>query len=1159
MKKIIALLMTLCMLLSLATVVGATRISETDEVDATLTVTNVTSVSTNISDESCRSKLVDGSVSADNMGEKSASDYYFYANYSIKNGTTLTIDLSSETEVEFSGLRFYSRRTDGTGEQSVRVGDNVGKSYVSVSADGEKYVTSDLLTATAAQNNRYVDLQLQFKDEAASVSGVKFIKIEVTQYYGGVNQQHFGAEEIALLGNSGETAKSIEDAAKLQFKNYVDQVVAYPVHGGLERKKLLSQAENALALVAEDKRDDISDYVESYNSYQTAYANSATKELEADLKVTSNEAYAADGTVRKTYGTNKLTDGVVSKITEGVDAYSYMDNGNYAFKKESSGNGALTPSHMIIDLKINPDDAFSGIRIYGRRRDLETNTRKAQSYQMDALVAEAEVTLYDENDNVIAIVPVTAVKADVNADQTVDSTKTTAGSEPVFADLRIADDEKAVTGIARAGIKITALQNNYGHFGSEEIRLTGCANETTENAETLLVRNATGAINAIAEYPVYAGLERQNLIAEAKPYVDSVRALEISSMTELIAAYEGYKAKLDGAKVKEIDADIKAESIIAYATDSSERSSYGNNIITDGKVNKGSEVLNYDTFKGANHAFAVDTRDGAAEAMKKAPSHLTITLTGDSAAKFTGIRFYSRKLEYNSGRYQSDAMPYKTKITLTNEDDVSVTYNVNGKKSVTNTDSDMDNTYADLLIFPDGDYAVTGVTRIVIEISSLTSNGKHFGSEEIRLIDADDSTAVNDINELTYRLRVNDIGRYTVHGGLEREKAFSAAETAYNALDSTQQSSVIDAKQNFDTYKSNYDAATVHEVDAELTATSVKAYLASGDLNTIASGSGSLGTGLITDGEVTDKYTYGNNPMSTFLRGDYAMHKVTGEDANGSSIKTYSPNDNYVVINLEADADAEFSGIRFYARKQDNGVGYNGDSRPGTAEITLKDDDGNVLSLGCLTATQSGTSAGQSDVANNYADFSFNIGGSIKAMTGVGTIEIKINSLASSGHFGCEEIRLLKHNDASDATALSDVLKGRVQLAAPTVSAKVVTSGTGESTTKTGTVRFVTSFTSIDSAAELTEFGTYVIDFDKFVNDGSSIGSDAVYASYKKADGYFTADAVSAGTTFAVDVIDIPETGFTRRYAAVSFARIAGYNQMITSAACQTAGTELSE
>lgn len=1154
MKKIITLALALCMLLSLATVTSfAAQVNTEDEVDVGLTVKSVTSTSTasNVDIPTDKKNLVDGVISPDDMGDKTASSYNYCANYVHINGSTLTIELEAENAADISGLRFYSRRTDGTGAQDIRPADNVGKAYVSLSSDGENYVTTDLLTASASSDKRYVDLKLAFAGAESSVSGVKNIKIEITQFFGGANQQHFGVEEVTLL-NAGEEKKTVAEAAAVQFKNYVTQIPAYPVHGGLERKNLLAQAENALAVAGADVSSSSDEYT-SYTGYKEKYSNATVKELEADLTVTSNKAYATDGTVRKTCATAALTDGVVSKITEGVDAYAYMVQGNYAFEAEKGET--TVPSHMIIDLKINPEDTFSGIRIYGRRRDLDKTTKAAQAYQTDALVATAEVTLYDENDNVIAIVPVTAKMANTTNDQTINSTITTAGNEPVFADLRIADDDAAVTGIARAEIKITALYNNWGHFGSEEIRLTGCADETEMDAETLLVQNATAAINAIAEYPVYTGLERQQLIAEAKPYVESVNALGISSMTDLITAYNDYKSKLDNAKVKEIKSGIKAKSIIAYATDGSVRSDYGNNIITDGKVNKGSDTRDYNTFKGADYAFLVDTRPAASEAMKKTPSHLTITLTGDSAAKFTGIRFYSRKSESTSGAYQVTAMPYKTEITLKNEDGTSVTYNVTGKTSVKDTDSDMNNTYADLMIFPAGDYAATGITEIEIKISSLTSNGSHFGSEEIRLIDANDSTAVDDINELAYRLMVNDIGRYTVHGGLEREKAIPAAETAYDELSSTQQNNVADAKAKFDTYKENYNAATVHEVETTLSAESVKAYLADGSLNSIASGNGDLGTAYITDGVVTDKYTNGNNPMLTFLRGDWAMHKVTGKDSNNNDIKTYSPNDNSIVIKLTADTGAEFSGIRFYARKTDNGTWYNGDSRPGTAEITLKDEDGNILSLGNLTAVQSGTSAGQTDVTNNYADFSFSIGGAIKAVKGVKTIEIKINSLAQVGHFGCEEIRLLMHDDASKAAALSDVLKGRVQLSAPTVSAEVTTAGTA----KTGTVRFVTSFASIDSAAELTEFGTYVIDLDKFTAGGSTIGTDAVYASYKKADNEFTADAVSAGTTFAVDVVNIPESGFTRKYAAISFAKIAGYDQMITSAACQTAGNELSE
>lgn len=745
MKKIIALLMSLCMLLSCATVVGAAGETETettylhtsDEVDATLEVIGWEGVRNSIYENAAFSyglntakKLTDKNVSPKDTADPGNTWNVLY-NWLLvnENKDSLTITLKSEDVIDnFGGLRFYSRKTNSSTSTAVNSWENVGKAQVSVSTDGTNWATLDNATAAYGtaegfDTDRWTSFSLKSNGTEVAVSGAKYIKIVVSKTYGGGSI--FGCEEIRLLQPGADVAaQTVENIAKTSFTQNLAGIESYAVHGGLEWQKYVSLAESAYNAMSASDKDEVADDYATFVGYKDKLEAATVKEINGRLQATENKAWAKNGEERVNYGVNLMHNGEISKSNIRQEPGTYMQRGDWAFEAKSDGTAGqkLAPSHVLIKMDIDPTAEFSGIRFYTRRADgNRSKSDPVNNYQHISLPKNVEITLYGEDDKKLDTISLTGVNA-------VKDTDFTGTDNSPYADFRVAAEGKGITGVTKAEVRINSL-NGGSHFGCEEIRLTSTDGDVTESFGTVLAASTVGVINKIEEYPVYGGLERKALIDQADSMLAKLTDEEKATIQDDIDKLTELKTKYNGT-VQEIDSDIAVTENKAYAADGTVRCYYGVGKLTDGHVNKSSVLGTYTTIEPGNWAFVAKSDGTAVEQL--APSHMIIKITGDEAAEFTGIRFYSGK-EDGKDWYLSGYMPKTTEITITNSDNETISMNVNGAVCKLDTDSDKKNVYADLLL-TDGSYSLTGIKSIEIKITGLVDGGQHFRSEEIRLV-----------------------------------------------------------------------------------------------------------------------------------------------------------------------------------------------------------------------------------------------------------------------------------------------------------------------------------------------------------------------------------------------------------------------------------------
>ena len=151
-------------------------------------------------------RLTDGLFSQN--GEV-GNTYYSGADFAVYPDANeylhLTVTMTEAQNV--SGIRFYTRKAWGSANLNK---NNNAKSAKVTLYSGDAYVTSDIITLTQSSDSIYCDAALKFNSEQITVTNVTKIEIIVLE---NIDQAHWGAEELRLLGTNG-TEKGVSDIAK---------------------------------------------------------------------------------------------------------------------------------------------------------------------------------------------------------------------------------------------------------------------------------------------------------------------------------------------------------------------------------------------------------------------------------------------------------------------------------------------------------------------------------------------------------------------------------------------------------------------------------------------------------------------------------------------------------------------------------------------------------------------------------------------------------------------------------------------------------------------------------------------------------------------------------------------------------------------------------
>ena len=731
MKKIIALLLAIMMILSFTAIVSADgTLHSSDEVDVTLSLDSFTCSYSGAMpcDEAQREKLVDRKISD---GISHYGDQKVHSNFSLntasnKNYGTITIGLSSVEETSFSGVRFYGRRSDTAPNVKITTDDLPTTIYVSVSNDGTNYVKSDILSGTISgtqenyTDNRWKDFALKFNGSENSVNGVKFIKIEVVTN----GSTHFGAEEITLLNPDGENTKTIAQLRTASFVAKTAELDDYIIYGGLERKAILEELDAMYAALTGDELATISTAVTKYNEAKTLY-KAAKKEVPTVGNMTAESAisYKSDGSVNNTLGAYaKLTDGSVTKTNE-----KGQEGGLDTFCRGDWSIAGTNNSHVIVTLNIENPVTFSGIRMYSRKGDPHSN------FDLNALAKSVKITLYNANGNKITLTntspqyAVAGEKANAYADY-----------------LLLADNVNyALTDVTKIEFDILALNNNNRHWGSEEMRLITTDSATESTVTGIMVLPAIAAINAIGDYTVPGGLERGEKISAAEAELAKLSDTEKAYIPEeTMAKYNEYKNQYDTAV-----ATVTELNTVGNMTSSAEKFNRSDNtsagsiggagVLTDGKVSTNDQ---YNGMPGYSRMTAVNVVTSSL--------YTKVTLNIASPVTFSGIRVYGSKADGAPPVYAGSFIPKNVTVEL--YDSRGNMYKTGAIKMPRYEDKATGGFPYSELTITDGskNYAMTDVTKIVINITGLYDKAAHFCSEEIRLLEHKSGVETASVSDL---------------------------------------------------------------------------------------------------------------------------------------------------------------------------------------------------------------------------------------------------------------------------------------------------------------------------------------------------------------------------------------------------------------------------
>ncbi len=720
------------------------------------------------SDIGSKEKLVDGTVTDKNTNGISNSNYT-PANWALGDKTDgkynsdyyIRVQLDLTNAEELSGVRVYARKNDGATSYppgcaavnaDIEVYDENENGYSStttaVMAVVDKYAFTKTQQANTDADYAYCDFVLD-----KTITGAKTVVVKVNALAG--SNIHWGAEEIRLLKDESKTSYSIVSLTTETAASAIDAIGNYVVWGGLERKSLIDAAQAEVDKLSDSQKDAISDKITAFETYKANYdsaTNSGTLtevSLAGSATVTEAATYSySTGQLVKNLngGKDKIADGVVTDINikgkdNGADTYARGDN--------AMGTGSVKNSdyYLKITLDLTAAKTFSGIRVYNRKGDTTT------TYVAGAISTGAEIEAYKGSASYSTgkIKPVLASNGATFGLTAVKYTESDYAYYDIVFDKRLTDADKIV-------IKFTDNVNDQNpHWGAEEIRLLDDSTKTEYSIDSLVTENAVNAINAIGNYVVWGGIERENLIAKADAEINKLTTEQQALIPEAaMAKYDEYKANYaqatnDGA-LTEVSLAGKATVTDAATYKKSDGSKVkdingigSKNLLIDGSVTeKDTKGTQNGNFTSADYALGESSYDS--------DYCLKITLTLDDADDFAGVRIYSRKnigiTAINPGNiatgmdveaYDADGNYYKSGTEAV----MAITDSGYKHTSVTQANTDADYAFCDYYFAKNyGD-----VKTIVIKINRLAGNNLHWGAEEIRLL-KDTSKTTSSVTEL---------------------------------------------------------------------------------------------------------------------------------------------------------------------------------------------------------------------------------------------------------------------------------------------------------------------------------------------------------------------------------------------------------------------------
>lgn len=395
------------------------------------------------------------------------------------------------------------------------------------------------------------------------------------------------------------------------------------------------------------------------------------------------------------------------------------------------------------------------------------------------------------------------------------------------------------------------------------------------------------------------------------------------------------------------------------------------------------------------------------------------------------------------------------------------------------------------------------VTAQYVKLQVLDSDSHaHFSTSEIALLAPNDE--YNNVTVTEFAAKTTDA---IVPGSLEHQKSIGKVADFVSGMNEA-------AKAEYDASSSSLESTTVKENDYLISAMTGSSEHKANDGCGTADAPSTMSAGNVKqmiDGFVNgdiDGVDIGGN---TFTRGDFCVQASNNESLN---------------LNFAIDGSQVFSGIRFYARRQDNFSGFTGGT-PKKVQVKLNGTDGKSYVM-----TGEFETAKSAD--GRYVDLMLNFNGSPVKVSGVASIDVEIMALHESAHFGAEEVRLLTDTSVTNTSTLAEISKGSVVLGE-------ITADTGVLDGK-GIIRFITEFTKIADGAEIESFGTYAISTEKgeYSEANVTLSAESIGV-YNTA----TAGTPNVNDTFAVDVTDIPEGKFNVPVTAVSFVKVKGYDNLI--------------
>ncbi len=624
-------------------------------------------------------------------------------------------------------------------------------------------------------------------------------------------------------------------------------------------------------------------------SLVSAVSAANLKEIDTtgNMTAVSADSLKADGSKgeKEVRNIGKLTDGAISGETE-----NGQGSGGDTFSRADWCIDTEAGQYVKVTLEIKKPVDFSGIRIYGRKGDDVT------AYAKGCLSEIASFEFYDAAGNSVKTAEIKGVSV----------------SNAQYADFAIMSESTSytVSGATKIVINITQLFGVNKHWGCEEIKLTTGASGTQKKTVAELKKLGFKAPDTKAA---------TNTNTNTNTGTTTNKAGEIDTVGNMVVQ-SAQSIKADGSVNREVGGIAK---------------------LTDGSVpapNVTGQSGGADTF--ARGDWCIDTPNGM---------YVKVVLTIKNPVDFSGIRIYGRRGDEVAGYAKGclaeiasfefyDAAGKNVKTAEIKGTGVAPGNGIEGTQ------------YTDFAITSgNSKFTVSGVKKIVINITQLFGENKHWGCEEIKLTSG--------------------------AAGAQKKTVAELAALGFKSADGSANTG-------------NTGTGADGEIDTtgNMVVESAKSIKADGSVNKEVASIAKL-----TDGEISDINAIGQEGgRDTFARGDWCIDTEAGT---------------YVKVVLNVKKPVEFSGIRIYVRKGDEVKGYKKAYAVEKATVEFYDAKGNSVQTAELTGNA--VEPGGGIEGTQYVDFAIASGSKIYSVTDATKIVINITQLfGQNKHWGSEEIKL---------------------------------------------------------------------------------------------------------------------------------------------------------